>query len=78
MVEKPIPKSRHFQASLETLFFTIGDPKSAKTRFQNYPKTEPFLESDKTTASCSRLHMPARGLRFRGLKGSQVASVRRP
>ena len=35
MVEKSIPKSRHFQASLETLFFTIGDPKSAKTRFQN-------------------------------------------
>ena len=56
MLQKSIPKSRHFQASLETLFFTIGDPKSAKTRFQNYPKMEPFLECDKTTESCSRFH----------------------
>ena len=45
-----------FQASLETLFFTIGDPKSVKTRFQNYPKMKPFLESDKTIESCSRPH----------------------
>ena len=56
MLQKSIPKSRHFHASLETVFFTIGEPKSTKTRFQNYPKMKPFLESDKATESCSRLH----------------------
>ena len=56
MVQKSIPKARHFQASLETLFFTIGDPKNAKTRFQKYVEMEPFLESDETTEPCSRLH----------------------
>ena len=35
IIQKSIPKSRHVQASLETLFFTIGTPKSAKTSFQN-------------------------------------------
>ena len=54
-IQKSIPKSRYFQASLETCFFTIGDPKSVKTRFQNHPKIKLFLESDKTTESCSRL-----------------------
>ena len=55
MVNNSIPKSSYFHASLETLFSTIEDPKSSKTRFQNKPKMQLFLELNKTSKSCSRL-----------------------
>ena len=55
MITKSIPKSIYFQASLETLFSTIGEPKGSKMGFQNKLKIKLFLELDKTLKSCSRL-----------------------
>ena len=55
MISKSIPKSNYFQAFLETLFSTIGEPKSSKMGFQNKFEIKLFLELDKTLKSCSRL-----------------------
>ena len=55
MIQKSIPKAIYFQASLETLFSTIGEPKGSKMGFQNKLKIKLFLELDKTLKSCSRL-----------------------
>ena len=55
IIPKSIPKSSYFQASLETLFSTIGEPKSSEMGFQNKLKIKLFLELDKTLKSCSRL-----------------------
>ena len=68
IIPKSIPKSIYFQASLETLFSTIGEPKSSKMGFQNKLNILYFLELDKTLKSCSRFDG---NLVFRGLRGSK-------
>ena len=47
MFPKSIQKSRYFQASLETLFSTIGEPKKSQLGFQNKLKIKFFLELDR-------------------------------
>ena len=53
MIPTWILKSNQFQAFLDCLFSTIGEPQSSKFRTRNRCKLEPFMELDKTSKSCS-------------------------
>ena len=56
IIQKSMKKWIDFQTPYKTVFSAQEDPKGSKIELENTSKIKLFLESKKTTESCSRLH----------------------
>ena len=56
IIQKSMKKWSDFQTPKKTVFSAQEDPKGSKMEIQKTSKIKLFLESNKTTESCSRLH----------------------